>query len=149
MGAMRGFNPVKLFVGVVPLSEERLTSEYGPIDHRSSLIPTDGAIHRVFFSFERLVETSQLSNVKRFPAAVHIGFVDNRRAVVARTTNDSHRFELGNNVFGEETLQFKNGGVQSLPWTPIDFQSDACHQFFLIMRKLYRDQLRSMCLLRR
>jgi hypothetical protein len=82
MGAIRQFNPVKLFVGVlvshtklIPEVEQRLTALLGPIDHRSDVIPFDftdyyeaemGAIiDRVFFSFERLIEADQLPEIKR------------------------------------------------------------------------------------
>src|SRR2546426_8032594 len=67
MGAIRQFTPVKLFVGVlvsnskfIPEVEQRLIAAYGPIDHRSEVIPFDftdyyepemgDLIDRVFFS---------------------------------------------------------------------------------------------------
>jgi hypothetical protein len=82
MGAIRQFNPVKLFVGVLvshtrllPDVEQRLNALYGPIDHRSPVIPFDftdyyepemgDIIDRVFFSFERLIEADQLPEIKR------------------------------------------------------------------------------------
>ena len=82
MGAIRQFNPVKLFVGVlvshtklIPGVEQRLLDLYGPIDHRSDIIPFDftdyyeaemgDIIDRVFFSFERLIEADQLPEIKR------------------------------------------------------------------------------------
>ena len=82
MGAIRQFTPVKLFVGVlvsnskfIPSVEERLVALYGPIDHRSDVIPFDftnyyeaemgDLIDRVFYSFERLIEADQLPEIKR------------------------------------------------------------------------------------
>ena len=82
MGAIRPFTPVKLFIGVlaaspkfIPPVEERLTAAYGPVDHRSDVIPFDftdyyeaemgDIIDRVFFSFERLIEADQLAEIKR------------------------------------------------------------------------------------
>jgi hypothetical protein len=82
MGAIRQFTPVKLFVGVlvsnskfIPAVEERLVPLYGPIDHRSDVIPFDftnyyeaemgDLIDRVFYSFERLIEADQLPEIKR------------------------------------------------------------------------------------
>jgi Domain of unknown function (DUF4416) len=73
---------VKLFVGVLvshtkllPDIEQRLSELYGPIDHRSPVIPFDftdyytpemgDIIDRVFFSFERLIEADQLPEIKR------------------------------------------------------------------------------------
>ena len=82
MGAIRQFTPVKLFIGVlvsnskfIPEVEQRLIAAYGPIDHRSEVIPFDftdyyepemgDLIDRVFFSFERLIEADQLPEIKR------------------------------------------------------------------------------------
>ncbi len=82
MGAIRPFNPVKLFIGVlvshtklIPGIEQRLAAAYGPIDHRSDVIPFDfthyyeaemgDVIDRVFFSFEGLIEADQLPQIKR------------------------------------------------------------------------------------
>jgi len=82
MGAIRQFTPVKLFVGIlvsnskfIPAVEERLVTLYGPIDHRSDVIPFDftdyyeaemgDLIDRVFYSFERLIEADQLPEIKR------------------------------------------------------------------------------------
>jgi len=82
MGAIRQFNPVKLFVGVLvshtkllPEIEHRLSALYGAIDYRSPVIPFDftdyyepemgDIIDRVFFSFERLIEADRLPEIKR------------------------------------------------------------------------------------
>jgi hypothetical protein len=82
MGAIRDFNPVKLFVGVlvsrtdmIPTVKSRLIELYGAIDHEPTVIPFDftdyyagemgDIIDRVFFSFERLIEGDQLADIKR------------------------------------------------------------------------------------
>ena len=82
MGTIRQHTPVKVFVGVlvanskfIPQVEERLIDAYGPIDHRSDVIPFDftdyyqaemgDLIDRVFFSFERLIEADKLPEIKR------------------------------------------------------------------------------------
>jgi hypothetical protein len=82
MGAIRAFNPVKLFAGVLVSDRrligpvrERLDETYGPVDHESPIIPFDftdyyademgDIIDRVFFSFERLIEADELAAIKR------------------------------------------------------------------------------------
>ena len=138
----------------VPYSE-RLVLHFGSVDHHSSLFPFEGKLHRVFLSFERLVNFNLLpaiqANVEsienEFQIALRVGFLDNRRVVLALKQNAAHRFELEKNIFGEEEIQFKNGGADFLPWTQTDFQSETSQDFFLTMRKLYRGQLRSMCLI--
>src|SRR6187455_863133 len=82
MGAIRNLIPVKLFVGVLVSDakfiadiEARLADAYGPVDHRSPIIPftftsyyakeMGQSIDRQFLSFERLIEPDQLPEIKR------------------------------------------------------------------------------------
>ena len=185
MGAIRQFTPVKLFIGVlvssskfIPEVERRLTALYGPIDHRSELIPFDftdyyepemGAlIDRVLFSFERLIEADQLPEIKRQtngleeelastlktsqakrPVNLDPGYVEQAKVVLASTKNFYHRIYLGGGVFGEVTMHFKNNTYQFFPWTYPDYQSKDYQEFFLRARQILRSQLRTMCLLNR
>jgi hypothetical protein len=56
---------------------------------------------------------------------------------------------LGGGIFGEVTMHFRNNGFQFFPWTYPDYQSPEYQEFFLKLRQLYRNQLRSMCILKR
>ena len=183
MGSIRTFGPVKLFIGtlvsersLIPGVEERLAGEYGPIDHRSEVIPfnfTDyyrhesgDSILRVFLSFERLIEAEQLPEIKRRtnalenefrgiqalvsrPINLDPGYLENSKVILASTKNFYHRIYLGGGIFGEVTMHFKNTGFQFFPWTYPDYQSPEYQRFFLDLRRIYRTQLRSMCLVRR
>ena len=156
MGSNHANNPVKLFIDVLTMEdvrleerlEERLISEYGPSDHRMILIPSDRTIHRVFFSFDRLIEPGTLPKIRElsqsmemeFSSKMAVGFVDNRRVAVVSAMG------MGN---FEDVIQFKDGGVAFFPVTHPDYMSDMSQEFFLSIRKTYRAQLRSMCLLRR
>jgi hypothetical protein len=153
MGSNRTANPVKLFIDVRTVDdvrleerlEERLISEYGPSDHRLSLNPSDGTIHRVFLSFDRLIETGSLPKIRElalssameFSAKLVVGFVDNRRVAVGHVSESD-----------AEIIQFKNGGILFLPRAHPDYRTDNSQEFFRSMRKSYRAQLRSMCRLR-
>jgi hypothetical protein len=75
-----------------------------------------------------------------FSAKLVVGFVDNRRVAVVSAMG------MGN---FEDVIQFKDGGVAFFPVTHPDYMSDMSQEFFLSIRKTYRAQLRSMCLLRR
>jgi len=183
MGSVRTFNPVKLFVGVLvstekPLSEveQRLTSRYGAIDHRSPVIPFDftdyyapemgDAIDRVFFSFERLIEADQLAEIKRQtnaleddmrplyeavkrPVNLDPGYIEHSKVILASTKNFYHRIYLGSGIFAEVTMHFRNNTFQFFPWTYPDYQSRDYQEFFLKIRQIYRSQLRTMCIVSR
>ena len=187
MGAIRQFTPVKLFIGVlvssskfIPEVEQRLAAAYGPIDHRSGVIPFDftnyyepemgGIIDRVFFSFERLIEADQLTEIKRQtnrledelapllktpgaivkrPVNLDPGYVEQAKIVLASTKNFYHRIYLGGGIFGEVTLHFKNNTYQFFPWTYPDYQSKDYQDFFLRVRQILRSQFRTMCIVNR
>ena len=183
MGAIRQLNPVKLFVGVlvshsklIPEVEQRLSIVYGPIDHRSPVIPFDftdyyesemgDIIDRVFFSFERLIEADQIPEIKRQtnqfeeemaplfqsvkrPVNLDPGYIELAKVVLASTKNFYHRIYLGRGIFGETTMHFKNNTYQFFPWTYPDYQSKDYQEFFLKIRHIYRTQLRTMCIISR
>jgi len=183
MGSIRQFNPVKLFIGVLvshakvlPEVEERLIAAYGPIDHKSPVIPFDftdyyeaemgDIIDRAFFSFERLIEADQLPEIKRQtnqletdmapmmagmkrPVNLDPGYIELAKVLLASTKNFYHRIYLGGGIFAEVTMHFKNNTYQFFPWTYPDYQSKDYQEFFIRVRQLYRSQLRTMCILNR
>ncbi len=180
MGSIRSLVPVKLFTGVLvsnagllPEVEARLAARYGPIDHRSPVIPFDftdyysgemgGIIDRVLFSFERLIEADRLAEIKRQtngiedqmkplfegvkrPVNLDPGYVEQAKVILASTKNFYHRIHIGGGIFGEVTMHFRNNTFQFFPWTYPDYQSKGYQEFFLKIRQLYRAQLRGMCI---
>ena len=81
MGAVRPFNPVKPFAGVlvsdpqwVPQVKAQLITLFGPIDHQTGILRFEStdyyseemgdALDRMLFSFEHLVEADGLERVK-------------------------------------------------------------------------------------
>jgi hypothetical protein len=148
--------PAKLFIRILKVKdvhlkerlEKKLISDLGPSDHRMILVPSDGTIHSVFLSFDRLIETENVPTIreilqsfeKEYSAKLVVGYVDNRRVVVWKAADKDD---------SEEVIQFKDGGIQFLPKAHFDFRHETAQEFFLSMRKIYRAQLRSMCLLRK
>ena len=183
MGAIHQFNPVKLFIGILvshkklmPEVEQRLTTAYGLIDHRSGIIPFDftdyyeaemgDIIDRAFFSFERLIEADHLPEIKRQtnqletgmvpmfcevkrPVNLDPGYIEQAKVVLASTKNFYHRIYLEGGIFAEVTMHFKNNTYQFFPWTYPDYQSKDYQEFFLRVRQIYRSQLRMMCIVNR
>jgi uncharacterized protein DUF4416 len=155
---------------------ERLTALYGSIDHESPVVPFDFTdyyaaemgelVDRVFFSFERLIDGDQLANIKRQtndieeemkpllqtvsrPVNLDPGYIEHAKVILASTKNFYHRIYLGNGIFAEVTMHFRNNTFQFFPWTYPDYQSKDYQEFFLRLRQIYRSQLRTMCLLNR
>ena len=182
MGSIRAFNPVKLFVGVlvsngelVTAVESQLVAAYGPVDHRSPVLPftftdyyrreTGDRILRLFFSFERLIDAGQLAEIKRHtnvleetfaaagttvkrPVNLDPGYLEHAKVILASTKNFYHRMYLSRGIFGEVTMHFRNGAYEFFPWTYPDYKSTEYQSFFLELREVYRQQLRRLCLLR-
>ena len=183
MGSIRSFNPVKLFVGVlvsdpklIDAVQTRLINTYGPVDHRSDVIPFDftdyyeaemgDIVDRVFFSFERLIEADHLPEIKRQtnqletemallpkhvkrPVNLDPGYIEHAKVILASTKNFYHRIYLGGWIFAEVTMHFKNNTYQFFPWTYPDYQSKDYQEFFLKIRQIYRAQLKTMCIINR
>jgi hypothetical protein len=155
--------------------ESRLSSEFGPIDLRSAEIPftftdyyrreTGDHIVRVFFSFERLIEGDRLPEIKLWtntleaefasehsdvqrPVNLDPGYIENAKVVLASTKNFYHRMYLGRGIFAEVTMHYRNNAWEFFPWTYPDYQSPEYQEFFVALRRRYREQLKSMCLLK-
>ena len=155
--------------------ETRLSIEFGPVDLRSPVIPftftdyyrdeTGDNIVRAFFAFERLIDAAELPGIKRRtnsmeaefasssvsvkrPVNLDPGYLENAKIILASTKNFYHRMYLGDGIFGEVTMHFKNGAWEFFPWTYPDYQSRDYLLFFSDLRKRYREQLRTMCILK-
>ena len=155
---------------------DRLTALYGTIDHESLVIPFDFTdyyaaemgelVDRVFFSFERLIDGDQLAHIKSQtndiedemkpllqtvsrPVNLDPGYLENAKVILASTKNFYHRIYLGNGIFAEVTMHFRNNTFQFFPWTYPDYQSKDYQEFFLRVRHIYRSQLRTMCIVNR
>jgi hypothetical protein len=153
--------------------ETRLSIEFGTVDLRSPAIPfnftdyyrqeTGDNIVRVFFAFEQLIDGQALASIKRRtnaieeqfaasqdkvkrPVNLDPGYLENSKVVLASTKNFYHRLYLGNGIFAEVTMHFRNGAWEFFPWTYPDYQSRPYQDFFDELRKRYREQLRTLCI---
>ena len=128
---------------------ECLTAELGPHDFKSPPLSFDytdyyraemGApLKRFFMSFDHLVARDRLVEIKHRTAAIEKTFSDEqgrRRVnidpgllapeslVLATTKNYSHRIYLGQGVYAELTLVYREGAYRPLEWTYPDYASD-------------------------
>ena len=149
-----------LFGKIEALLEKRLKNK---IDFKSDVMDftyTDyydkemgGGLKRKFLSFERLVRLETIAKVKlltndvekRFcidgKRAVNIdpGYVDMAKLILLSTKDYSHRVHIGNGIFAEVTLHYKDGHFSFWPWTYPDYKSVEYTRVFGIIRDMYRD----------
>lgn len=172
MGRIAKPQPVKLFIGLLarsedllPLAERLLANKFGPVDHRSPVIPFSQTdyyrrelgpdIKRQFLGFRRLVKPDDLPKIKVFTNRLEKrlsdrqgrqvnldpGILDQAKVVLATTKDFTHRLYLSLGIWAEVTLHYAGGRWQSWPWTYPDYQTEAYQQVFAELRRLYRSQL--------
>jgi hypothetical protein len=148
-------------------AEQRLVEQFGPVDVHGRTIPFDftdyyrpqmgETLIRRFIAFRDLVDPGILAEVKcqtnqmedDFAAAQHVvprpinldpGYLALSRLILASMKDFAHRIYLGNGVYAEVTLQYRDGW-QALPWTFPDYASGRYDDFLTAARHALRKQL--------
>ena len=150
------------------LAERALPAHFGPIDYRSPRVPFDhttyyegefgSGLERMFLSFESLIDPSELAGVKlltnemelRWAKAGHRrinldpGYVTAAKLVLATTKNREHRIYLGQGIYAEITLIYRDKNFRPLPWTYPDYRSEAYIDILRTIRGTYMRQLKAL-----
>jgi len=153
----------------------RLSALFGPVDLGIGPLPFDSTdyynsemgspISRFFFGFSELIEPSTIAGIKiqtnkletafaaeqtavSRPVNLDPGYLEQSKIVLASTKNYYHRILLSAGIYAEVTLHYEAGHWCIFPWTFPDFRTKRYHPFFSSLRKLYRDQLKAMGLVR-
>jgi hypothetical protein len=149
---------------------ELLCTEFGPLDLRSPIVTWDHteyyrqemgtALLRTFMFFERLQNPEQLASVKnltnriekRFSLAtignrrinIDPGYITEAKVVLASTKDFSHRVYIGQNIYAEVTLQYREQGKTfvALDHTYPDFRRKDMVDVFNGARGLLRAALK-------
>jgi len=109
------------------------------------------SLKRRFLSFKKLVRLETLSKVKletndiekRFSVngkrSVNIdpGYVDMAKLVLLSTKDYSHRIHIGDGIFAEVTLHYKDKRFNFWPWTYPDYKSEEYARIFDTIRDMY------------
>ena len=147
-------------------AKARLSDEFGPIDYESALLPFDhtayytpefgpGLVRRIW-AFEQLIEQGELKAIKRRTNGIEMewavegrrrvnldpGFVSHSKMVLATTKNHTHRIYIGEGIYAEVTLYFRDGSFHAWPWTYPDYASIPYLEIFNQIRALYAAQMK-------
>lgn len=71
------------------------------------------------------------------------GYITQAKLILATTKNYSHRIYIGNGIFGDVHMHFKNKSYQSQSWTYPDYKDGNNVNFFNAVRQRYLEQLRN------
>jgi len=158
-----------LFTAELELLEaacNRLSEIFGPIDYESDLLPFDhtryyaaefgeGLMRRII-AFAELIDPGRLAEIKRLTNNLEMvwaregkrrinldpGYVSLAKLVLATTKNHGHRVYLGQGIYAEVTLRYRDKTFRPWEWTYPDYASPPYIAIFNHIRELYLTQLR-------
>ncbi len=145
---------------------EHLEKRFGSTDLKSALYDFDRftdyyekemgkGLKKRFVAFYKLIAPEELPSIKvksnkleqdisgKNKRCVNIdpGYLTLSKVVLATTKDYSHRLYLGQGIFGDLHLTFVNKTFRPQPWTYPDYQQELAIEFFLMLRKKYREKL--------
>jgi len=148
------------------VGERALARAFGPIDlcsddmpfaHTRYYEPEMGSeLTRRIVSFEKLIDPGDLPGIKLTTNAIEAafaherkrqlnldpGYVSGAKLVLATTKNHGHRLYLGQRIYGEVTLAYRDGNFRSWPWTYPDYAEGRYFPILRRIRQRYLEQLR-------
>jgi hypothetical protein len=110
-------------------------------------------LRKTFLSFQRLADPGELAARKHTtnaweqeyvtlgrhddprPLNLDPGYITAAKLVLASTKDHAHRIYLGQQMFAEVTLYFKQGRWQHRDWTFPDYRREDYQQFFMAVRQ--------------
>jgi hypothetical protein len=147
---------------------EALAAAWGRIDFESGLLPFDhtsyyeaefgkGLVRRIW-ALERLIAPDDLAGIKtqtneleqrlvvdgQRRVNLDSGYLSVAKLVLATTKDYGHRIYLGQGIYAEVTLYYRDGAFQAWPWTYPDYASPHYRELFAAIRQRYLEQLREM-----
>jgi hypothetical protein len=149
--------------------ETVLAETYGGIVLRSMPMPFTQTTYyeremganltRLYVAFDPLISMAALATVKhmtnqlettwsqpqgRRRVNIDPGYLDLAKVVLASTKDHSHRLYIGEGIFAEVTLRYRQHAFQPWEWTYKDYKTQATLTFFHQLRALYKHQLHAL-----
>lgn len=108
-------------------------------------------LKKVFLSFVRLVDPGSLPRIKNKTNLIEEswsvegkrrinldpGYITGAKLVLASTKDFAHRIFLGDGIYGDIQLQFRQNRFRTEKWTFPDYQTNTAIDFFERVRKKY------------
>jgi len=146
--------------------ETVLAQTYGTIVLRSAPLPFTQTTYyeremgphltRLYVAFDPLISIAALATVKHTTNRLEVmwstvqgqrrvnidpGYLDLAKVVLASTKDHSHRLYIGDSIFAEVTLRYRQHTFQPWEWTYPDYRVPATLAFFQQLREHYKAQL--------
>jgi hypothetical protein len=145
---------------------ELMSAEFGPIDMVSPWLPFDktdyyrsemgGPLFRRLVAFRGLVDQEGLASFKHFTNQIEArysreghrtvnldpGYLLAERFVLATGKNYTHRILLGEGIYADLTLVYRDGAYRALEWTYPDYAGEDIRAFLDSARVRYLFEMR-------
>ncbi|UCC12539.1 MAG: DUF4416 family protein [candidate division WOR-3 bacterium] len=111
---------------------------------------------RQWYAFDRLVDPAQLASLKIKSNEIELqyctdkggrsinidpGLITLNNLILASTKNYSHRIYLGQGIYAEVTLLYRDKRFHALEWTYPDYREPASLEFFSEVRSFLKEKL--------
>lgn len=145
---------------------KELSTEFGPVILESEVIRFDHTTYydkemgsdltRQWYVFGNLMLPDELVKLKHRANDIERNYLDENggrkvnldpglislsNLVLASTKNYSHRIYLGQGIYAEVTLLYKDGRFNPLEWTYPDYRENVALEFFARARAILKDKL--------
>ncbi len=165
----------KLFLAVIYREKDILekalnefVSKYGNIDLKSESFEFNFTeyyfeemgkpLFKQLFTFEKLIDASEIKEVKKFAMKIERkfsekgrrkvnldpGYISLENLVLTTRKNRYQRIYLGDGVFAEVTLILRKNRCEYLHWTYPDYKTEITCKFLLKARKKLKEQMKSL-----
>jgi len=128
-----------------------LVSDVFDFDFTSYYEEESGAnLKRSFYAFKTLGDPARLASIKLFtnslekrfakdsplprPVNIDPGYITQAKLILASAKDFAHRVYLGEGIYAEVTLNWRNGAWRANPWTYPDYQTEAYRNYFAQLR---------------
>lgn len=172
MGNLKKVKKVKLIIGIIApennlsIADERIKNSFGEIDFESEILPfthTDyyeeefgRNLSKKFLSFKRLIYPDELSGCKIITNEIEEtlssnnkrkinldpGYLSLSKLVLASTKDYFHRIYIGQGIFAEVTLFYKDKTFQPTPFTYPDYKTKDYIDILNHIREIYKKCLK-------
>jgi hypothetical protein len=134
-----------------------MISPWFPFGYTDYYAPEMGApLFRRVIVFKRLAEQGLLADIKLATNAIELKYTQNgkrtvnidpglllqERFVLATGKNYSHRIYIGNGIYADLTLIYRNGAYRVLDWTYPDYAAEGLRDYLLAIRRKYVQDLK-------
>jgi hypothetical protein len=143
-----------------------LIEKYGEIDYQSDQFTFDISeyyrpemgwpIYRLFWSFQRLIIPNKIARIKiecneiedqlaidgNRKVNLDPGYLDYDKIVLASAKYNGQKIYLNFGIYADLTLHYEKGNYYPYPWSFPDFKSSKYGRTFLLIREIYKVQLK-------